>query len=98
MRGQGDYPLGAANDPDAPWNQVDEAEPRKVTCEQCGGTGNIYFAYNFVTDTDWEVPEKEWNELPEDEDTALVKHLHVCRGAIEMCDVCLGEGRIVETW
>jgi hypothetical protein len=97
MRGQGDYPIGAANDPNAPWNQVDEYETY-VKCDQCDGTGEIYYAYNFVTDTDWEVSREEWENLPADEDMALLRHQHVCRGEIEMCDICLGEGRIVETW
>lgn len=32
------YPDGAANDPNAPWNQKD---PVMVECEDCGGGGKI---------------------------------------------------------
>lgn len=32
------YPDGAANDPDAPWNKKD---PVMIECEYCDGTGII---------------------------------------------------------
>lgn len=32
------YPMGAENDPSAPWNQVD---PLMKDCETCDGTGEL---------------------------------------------------------
>lgn len=98
MRGQGDYPWGAADDPNAPWNEK-HREPRYEECEECNGVGYTYYAYNFVLDDEYEVSEDEWNALPADEELALARHQHVIRGSRDECIHCNGEGVVeVEEW
>lgn len=91
MYESGYYPAGAENDPRAPWN---EREPTYVECAACGGKGYHYHAYDINTGSETECTEQTYNLLPEDEDEAIARGQHFCKGEMETCDVCDGEGEV----
>lgn len=83
--------MGALYDSRAPWNNWTD---NMVKCEACGGTGSIFYAYNFITHQEKECSEKEWNNLPETEFEALAMNGQFVRDGIEVCEMCGGEGEV----
>ena len=73
-----------------------------VKCEACNGNGYHWYAYNIETDEETEctedawycLPEDEWCDLPETEETTEAKYRHYIRGAKETCEVCDGTGEV----
>lgn len=69
-------------------------EPQMVECPACGGKGRTYFAFNIERRTTTECTETAYNCLPEDEDVAASLNQNYCKGDIEVCEVCDGEGTV----
>lgn len=91
MYESGYYPAGAECDPGAPWN---EREPEMVECPACGGTGCHWHAYDFADNRETECTEQTYNLLPEDEDEAVARGQHYCKGLKETCEACNGTGEV----
>lgn len=85
------YPLGAVNDPRAPWN---EKEPQMVSCAACNGKGFHWFAYSIEKGENVETTETAYNMLPENEEEAERIGYRFCKGEKETCEVCNGDGEI----
>ena len=92
MRGQGDFPWGAADDPNAPWNQRE----KMVECSRCGGVGMIYYAYDIDTGESDEVDQFTYESLPDDEDEARMLGRSECKDGCRSCDECDGRGEVWE--
>lgn len=91
MYESGYYPAGAEHDPNAPWNQED---PVMVECDECNGTGYLFYSYDFVNDIEKECTEAEWESLPDTEEEAQALDLEQIKGDKLTCDVCNGEGEV----
>lgn len=91
MYESGYYPAGAEHDPNAPWNQED---PVMVECDECNGTGYLFYSYDFVNDIEEECTEAEWESLPDTEEEAQALDLEQIKGDKVTCDVCNGEGEV----
>lgn len=63
-----------------------------VQCDNCGGEGWLYFAYNIETKESFRVSCAEYDELPDEEDDALAANRKLCKGDIERCSQCNGDG------
>lgn len=87
----GGYSMGAQYDTRAPWNQK---EPTMVECTACAGKGHHWYACNIRNNTTTECTELVWNMLPETEDEADARGENFCRGEVEVCSVCDGNGKV----
>ena len=67
-----------------------------ITCPDCGGTGFHYFLFNLTTREHIRCTEKEFKDLPYDEDDARDSNTNVCQGDIRTCDYCNGDGEIMD--
>ena len=66
-----------------------------VKCDNCGGEGWLYYAYNIENGEIFRVSCDEYEELPDDEDKAYESSRKLCKGNIERCSKCNGEGEYV---
>lgn len=88
----GGYPLGAANDPRAPYNQPD---PVEIECPDCAGTGYAEEPYALDLDgNEVKVTEAAWLCLPDSEALARQLGQRYYKAPREECDTCEGTGRI----
>lgn len=87
MLESGYYPPGAEFDPDAPWNQT---ESEKETCEECDGTGRVYFARDVEENDLVKVSEAKYQTLSDDEDSGC----NLIKDENYICPECGGTGLI----
>lgn len=88
----GGYPLGAANDPRAPYNQPD---PVEVECPDCAGTGYADEPYALdLEGNEVKVTEAAWPCLPDSEAQARALGQRYYKAPREECETCEGTGRI----
>lgn len=87
----GGYPLGAKDDPRAPYNQ---REPRRCVCPDCGGSGyaDEPWAVSLMTGRSIRVTERAWQIMPATEDEARAKGQNYHRDVREACETCGGTG------
>lgn len=88
----GGYPAGAQYDSRAPWNQ----DPGRC-CDRCGGSGKIYWAWNYVTGDNKEVSEEEYDKMLDDDLEAEKQGEQWIRCDEEWCPDCHGEGCLYES-
>lgn len=84
---------GYDNDPRAPWNEV---EPRMRTCTACNGMGYYYYALDINTGCTIETTQMAYSILPDNEVEAMSGGYRHCKFDIEKCEVCDGEGEVVD--
>lgn len=68
--------------------------PTYKTCDKCSGEGWLYYAFNFVTNQSIRVKPEEYDELFDDEKAARSRGCQLCKGEIEKCPDCEGEGEV----
>lgn len=66
------------------------------TCPECGGECWIYEAYNIESGESFRVSAAEYDELLDDEDAALAAHRNLCKGDINRCPTCEGDGYVTK--
>lgn len=69
-------------------------EPAMKTCPDCNGEGWFYYAFNIENGESFLVSREEYENLPDDEERAAAMSLRLCKGEIERCDTCDGEGEV----
>lgn len=71
-----------------------DPEPEYRECEDCQGTGQIFYAYNINTAGLIEVSEDLYRALPRTEDAARARGFMLVRSEACLCDSCAGTGEV----
>lgn len=67
-----------------------------VECPDCDGKGVYYFAFDTMYRRSARVTELTYEILPDNEDEAKELNARWCKGCIEVCETCRGDGEIPE--
>lgn len=69
---------------------------RMTECPDCLGEGVIYLGFDMILRNFYRVTRLDYYDLPDDENEAARIGKAVCKGDIETCSTCNGEGVIPE--
>lgn len=67
-----------------------------VECPDCLSEGDIYLGFDMILRNYYRVTRHDYFDLPDNEDEAARIGKAVCKGEIDACSTCHGEGVIPE--